>query len=337
MNDTPVFIGGLQRSGTSLMRAIIGSHPDIAIYPSDLPLWTDLYNRYKDLDLNNRDQCDKLMHAIQSNERVQQCQVRIDFNALRNKIGAEPQLTINLVFGHFIQAYAREIGRPRWGLKTPYNEFFSEAIFSAFPNAKMIQLIRDPRDVAVSYKSYQKGAWKWKYNILLHIREWKQSVRLARENEIKYPGAFMAVRYEDLVLHPEKTIRQVCQRIHLDYTPELLEMSGQIGWTGANSFFQDISRNTSNISKSAIGRYKNNLPRSHIWLYQRFLKNELRYWHYDHEPVNLLLNDIIAIVVQPAFIGLSLVKITFIKLIAAALRDTPLYNASKNIFLKLNR
>ena len=216
MNDTPVFIGGLQRSGTSLMRAIIGSHPDIAIYPSDLPLWTDFYNRYKDLDLNNRDQCDKLMHAIQSNDRVQQCQVRIDFNALRNTISAEPQLTINLVFGHFMQAYAREIGRPRWGLKTPYNEFFSEAIFSAFPTAKMIQLIRDPRDVAVSYKSYQKGAWKWRYNILLHIREWKKSVRLARENEMKYPGSYMTVRYEDLVLHPEKTMRQVCQRIHLD-------------------------------------------------------------------------------------------------------------------------
>lgn len=337
MHDTPVFIGGLQRSGTSLMRAIIGSHPDIAIYPLDLPLWTEFYNRYKGLDLNDREQYDKLMDEIQSNEKVQQCQVEIDFNDLRNTISAEARRTADLVFGHFMRAYAREIGRPRWGLKTPYNEFFTEEIFSAFPDAKMIHLIRDPRDVAVSYKSYEKGAWQWRYNILLHIREWKQSVGLARENQMKYPDAYSAVRYESLVSNPEKTIRRVCRRIHLDYRPELLEMSGQIGWTGANSFFRDISRNTDDISTSAVGRFKNNLSGAHIWLYQRLLKTELRYWHYGRDPVNLVWRDIIALVLQPAFVSFSLAKITFIKLIAAALRYTPLYDASKNIFLKLNR
>ena len=40
--DAAIFVGGMPRSGTSLMRDILGSHPDVAMFFGELPLWREL-------------------------------------------------------------------------------------------------------------------------------------------------------------------------------------------------------------------------------------------------------------------------------------------------------
>ena len=40
--DAAIFVGGMPRSGTSLMRDILGSHPDVAMFLGELPLWREL-------------------------------------------------------------------------------------------------------------------------------------------------------------------------------------------------------------------------------------------------------------------------------------------------------
>ncbi|HBL10559.1 MAG TPA: hypothetical protein DD379_03955, partial [Cyanobacteria bacterium UBA11162] len=75
--DKPIFIGGLHRSGTSLMRAIIGSHPTVAIYQTDLPLWRKFYNRYKDLDLNDPNIREQLIEKIFSDRKLEEAEVKL--------------------------------------------------------------------------------------------------------------------------------------------------------------------------------------------------------------------------------------------------------------------
>ena len=329
MNDKPIFIGGLQRSGTSLIRAIIGSHPEVAIFQWDLPLWTYYYERYRTKCVNSVEYCNQLIDDIFSDEDIRECDVSLDWNAIREELATEPKISCGVIFRHILQAYAKQIGRPRWGLKTPHNEFYADPIFQEFPNAKMIQLVRDPRDVAVSYKSYDKGAWK--YDILQHIHTWKRSVEVARKNESKYTGSFITVRYEDLVSNPESVVRKICKIIDLDYSSDLLEMSNHIGWKGGNSFFEDIGTDAKQIRLSAIGRYKEHLPVSQIWLYQYMLKDEMHYWNYQKHRVKLSFKDYYSIVQQSIQSVVSSARI----IIVNALRGTPLYIILKRIFRAL--
>ena len=232
--NKPILIGGLHRSGTSLTRAIIGSHPTLAIYKSDLPLWTKLYDRYKDKNLNQVSIRNQLVEEIVTHRKAPRG-IKIKFNKekILEALNQENYITCGLVFHHVLRLYAQGLGRPRWGLKTPYNEFWADDIFTSYPNAKMIHVLRDPRDVAASINS--RG---WNITLERTCKEWQKSAQLAQVNQQKYSGSYLAIRYEDLVGNPETIIRQVCEIVELEYTPELLKMEGQLGWKGSNSYFE---------------------------------------------------------------------------------------------------
>jgi hypothetical protein len=273
--DRPVLIGGLHRSGTSLMRAILGSHPDLAIYQKDLPLWRQFYDRYKNKDLNIPEHQNQLIQNIVTHPKFQETEIRVDEQAILESLKIEVYVDCGKVFAHILHHYAKQVGRPRWGLKTPYNEFFADAIFASYASAKMVHMIRDPRDVAVSIKS---RGWKW--DIQKHCSEWRKSAQLAQINTAKYQGSYIAIRYEDLVTYPQETIQQACRYADLAYTPELLQMSGQIGWHGSNSRFSDLGWHCETISEGAVGRYIEHLPPSEIQFFRDYLEADMKQWGY---------------------------------------------------------
>lgn len=285
MLQQPIFIGGLHRSGTSLMRAIVGSHPAVTLYKSDLPLWTKFYDRHKSLDLNDRTNLQNLLNEIFNHKKAD------DLASVRSEIERQLLDSIdskNLTFGTIceivLKAYARSQHPEleganiltRWGLKTPYNEFFTDAIFEAYPHAKMVQLLRDPRDVAVSVAS--RG---WSKTLEQTCKEWQDSARLAQTNTHKYAGSYVVVRYEDLVKNPEAIARQICQTLEMDYSPEMLAMQGHHGWRGSNSYFDDIGYKQQGISSSGLGRFVDLLDPEHLKFIQDRLWNEMNCWNYE--------------------------------------------------------
>jgi hypothetical protein len=274
--DKPIFIGGLQRSGTSLMRAILGSHPTLAIYKSDLPLWTKFYKQYKDSNLNDLDFRVRLLDEIVSDRKSLKI-IGLTFNSqeILDSLQNESHVTFGILFQHLLRQYAKLIGRPRWGLKTPHNEFWTDEIFAAYPDAKMIHIIRDPRDVAVSVDS--RG---WDKPLEKTCRKWQQSAQLGKINSEKYADSYMVVRYEDLVRNPESTTQKVCDFVKLDYTPDLLKMDAQLGWRGSNSHFEDLGYEHDGISEKAIGRYVEYLDSTDRVLIEDFLKEEMIQWQY---------------------------------------------------------
>ena len=89
MIDEPIFIGGMERSGTSLMRAIIGSHPDVALFEWDLPLWTSIFDRFKKKDLTQVSDLAKLLDEIFSHRKVIACDVAVDRSAVEKRISEQ--------------------------------------------------------------------------------------------------------------------------------------------------------------------------------------------------------------------------------------------------------
>jgi hypothetical protein len=63
----------MQRSGTSLARAIIWSHPDVAIFEWDLPLWTQIFVQFKGRKFTDAQALAELLDAIFSSDKVREC------------------------------------------------------------------------------------------------------------------------------------------------------------------------------------------------------------------------------------------------------------------------
>ncbi|HEV8438213.1 MAG TPA: sulfotransferase [Methylomirabilota bacterium] len=287
-SERPIFIGGVPRSGTSLMRAILGSHPQVALFPTELPIWRSFLGLYRGQDLKRLDVRRRLVEDIVSHDNVARAGVTLDGEAVLGELAAEPAVTLGRVYAHILSQYARQVGRPRWGVKSPGDELHSDAIFAEFPGARVVHMMRDPRDVVVS----QRGRPNMSRRHIASIAySWRRSARLARHYTDKYAGAYVAVRYEDLVSDPSATVRRVCEVLDLEYRSGMLKMNGQPKWPGSNSSYSDVSAEGRTISRIGVGRYLTRLPAVDTWFVQSRVGAELDRWGYVPSAVALSARD----------------------------------------------
>jgi hypothetical protein len=284
--DKSIFIGGLQRSGTSLMRAIIGSHPEIAIFQWDLQLWTKFYDQYKDKDLSDAVVADDLVNKIADSPKMRACDLPIKAEVIKQRIKQEKKVRCDVIFRLFLEEYAKQAGKQIWGLKTPHNEFVATEILQSYPNAKFIHMIRDPRDVAVSFQSYGDGQWLKNYIPPEHIKQWQESFRVSQKNLNTFPSRYLVIKYETLVEFPESTIKSVCNFLEITFDEKMITEPNHPGWKGHNSFLMEDLNQPSEITilKTPVGRYKKKLPERLIFLYQKELLQELKSFNYHIEP-----------------------------------------------------
>lgn len=277
IDDPAVVIGGLHRSGTSLMRGLLGSHPSLAIWPNDLPFWRQLYKRHRDRDFGDPADRAALVDAVLAEPKYESVAPGFDRSDILAELAGHNHVDCGVVFAAFFRRYAIQVGRPRWGVKTPFNEFYAAAIFASYPNARMIQLLRDPRDVACSIQS---RGWRW--DPARFCKHWRKSADRARQFMALHPDAYLCVRYEDLVREPVATMRRVCAVVNLDVHDDMFGMRGQTGWQGSNSFFDDVGRRRQpeGITPRAVGRFRERLPAGDREWLENALGEAMSEWGY---------------------------------------------------------
>jgi hypothetical protein len=107
----------------------------------------------------------------------------------------------------------------RWGDKTPcYIEIIPQ-LTKLFPGSQFIHLFRDGRDVA---KSFQVRRWggPWLHE---NTREWNEAADYNEHwSRSGLSNAVLQVRYEDLVLDTESTVRNICNFLDEPFEPRML-------------------------------------------------------------------------------------------------------------------
>lgn len=282
MQRDPVFVAGLERSGTSLLYALLASHPNIAM-TRRTNLWTHFYDQYGDLaDPANLDRC---LDAMMRYKRV----VKLDPDEarLRSDFALGPR-TYARLFALLEEQYAQRAGRPRWGDKSLNTERYADAIFAAYPGARILHMMRDPRD------RYASSQTRWQVRrggVGAGTAEWRWSARLALRNQRRYPDRYRVVRYETLAAAPELTMRDICGFIGEPYTPAVLEMRGAELFRdrGANSSYG--ARAAGVISTDSIGRYRTVLSQRQIAFIEAIGGRAMRKLGYDTEEVELSHQD----------------------------------------------
>lgn len=202
LNNSPIFIGGASRSGTTLIRVIIDSHPRIFCGP-ELAVgstWFQLYKR-----MLNHANSGFINHNSESIQNI-------------FKKG-----WLSLTQQKFMQS-----NKQRLAEKTPTNCFHFESIHEIFPESPIIHMVRDGRDVVCSLLSQK---WidlstgetpDYTTDPIKACELWKNMVSTALDARTDLGKQYIQVHYEDLVEDPEATLKNLMYLLQEDYYPELL-------------------------------------------------------------------------------------------------------------------
>lgn len=302
-NARPIFVTGPDRSGTSLMFAVLGSHPNISMVRRT-NLWRWFYGQYGDLS-----QPDNFEACLQTMLRYTRMDgLHLDPDRIRREFWqGDPSYgrLFDLVHSH----HAELFGKSRWGDKSLHTEHHAAQVFAEFPNATIIHMIRDPRD---RYSSIIKRYAGRKKGVASTTAQWLSSVARATRNAQRYPGRYLAVRYESLAQQPEETLHQVCEFIGEEFSPCMLRMDGiPEHRDGGNSSFGRLE--PGKISARSVGRYRTVLTPQEVAFIQGHAGSQMAEYHYDLDAVHFATKE------RMSFY-LAEFPLTSVKLIGARLR-----------------
>jgi hypothetical protein len=240
VNGAPIFIGGAARSGTTLVRVILDSHPRIACGP-ELKVTPVLCQTW---------------HSFQTSY----------LSALQESfIGSAD---INQAFAQMIlfllDRHRQQTGKARAAEKSPSNVFVFEHLHHMFPESPLIHVIRDGRDVVCSLltmnwidiatgqkSEFTRDAGKAAAYWVRAVQAGRQAGRLPQLQR-----HYLELRYEDIVARPEPTLQRLFAFVGEPWDPVVLQFHRQPRRLGNEASAGQVSRQ---LYTTAAGRWQRDL------------------------------------------------------------------------------
>jgi hypothetical protein len=269
----PIYIGGPDRCGKTLLAAIVGSHSRIAIPIVGSNLWSYFYGQYG--DLSNERNFESCLAALQQYKHARF--IGIDSERIREQFAAgDPSYARLFALVH--QQYADRHGKPRWGDQTGLVERYADEIFAAYPGVRMIQMVRDPRDrYEASLRMWPQGQGR----AGAAVARWRYSYALGEKNVRRYGDRYRLLRYEDLVADPTGVTREICAFLGEEFEPTMLELAA------APKYREKLEegRDSDNlISARHVGSFRGHLEAADLAFIQQQLTRQMSELGYAPEP-----------------------------------------------------
>jgi len=252
------FIVGVPRSGTTLLRLMLDSHPDLCIPPETHFIPGLVQACVK------QNTAQKFIQSLLSHPRWPD--FHLDQTVLIQTVLQLNPFTVEQGIKVFYDLYAEKSGKTRWGDKTPGYMMHMNQIEKLIPGVRFIHVIRDGRDVFLSVRDL----W-WGPNTADAAADlWKKSIQQAR-SQARGLQHYLEIHFEALVAETEPVLKQICDFIQLDYTPGMLQYHLR-----ADQRLQELDREVlapdgrkiSSFQRKAIFeqvRCKPNLSRTRRW------------------------------------------------------------------------
>lgn len=204
------FVCGVTRSGTTLLRLMLDSHPDLAI-PGETHWVPKLIKAFERSRQTGEDAANLAIDHKRWGD------FHLDADELRARIVALDPVTAADAIRAFYMTYAEREGKTRYGDKTPGYVQEMRRIQRVLPEARFVHIIRDGRDVSLSHLRMNWGPETYAESAKL----WRNRIRKARKMEPSI-NHYMEVKFEDLVEDTEGVLRRVCDFIELEFDPVML-------------------------------------------------------------------------------------------------------------------
>ncbi len=269
----PIFIIGVHRSGTTLLRFMLSSHPAIYIPPeSD---FIPRFFRRKPEEILSPARAQRILDLIFTRYRFGR---EWQGPALRGVALPGADLTPAVLLDALYSAYAAQNGAARWGDKTPIYSSYVDLLARIFPAAQFIHLTRDGRDVALSMLD-KWGAQDFHIDMYFAARNWDRRTRQARRAGARLgESRYLELRYEDLVADPDVHLQSICRFLGEPYDPAMARQHELArGRVEAGSFHDAVRQPP---STGRVARWQREMTPADLRLFQRLagaLLQELGY------------------------------------------------------------
>jgi hypothetical protein len=141
------------------------------------------------------------------------------------------------IFTVLLETYAEKKGKEIKGEKTPAHVRYVDTLYEWYPDARVIHMIRDPRAIYVSeVRRRTTTPDSLPYRILARVPRllsvavllettivWAESIWRLRRNRRRYGERYLGLRFEDLVGEPEREVRRLCAFLGIDYEPAMID------------------------------------------------------------------------------------------------------------------
>jgi hypothetical protein len=193
----------------------LNNHPQIAI-PDETNIMAWLYKKpgRPRVFLPKASSAGNLATAFGSN-------LAAEFDSLaRHKRPRARRDKVGWLFGR----YAEQRGKEYWGDKTPGHAQYVRELKELFPGGTIVFMVRDPRAVVASFLRYKESSLRsyadfWICDTVeAAVKAYRHYIRPAVDSAEQME----LVRYEDLAQQPEDVLRGLCNKLGVDFTPEML-------------------------------------------------------------------------------------------------------------------
>lgn len=225
----PSFIVGCGRSGTTLLRAMLDSHPELAVPPESY-FTVSLLKQRQNFERSDLGPGSGLDHRVFLDELTTTRSFG-EWGLSRERLEGYDPLTeatdVPSAIAAVYSCYAEEHGKTRPVDKTPFQGPNIGLLAAAFPGARFVHLIRDGRNVAQSLATMSFGP----DTLDGAIQEWRLQINAIDRHHDANPDDVLAVRYEDLVDDPPTILASICDHLGLSFDPAMLtypERAGEV-------------------------------------------------------------------------------------------------------------
>ena len=250
-SKAPVFVLGCGRSGTKFLYHTLLSAGGFAVYHAESNAFNLLGLRFGNLaSSKNRRQLLDEYYTSKLFQRTGLEPKDIDDRVMRDCRNAGDFLRI------VMEAIAGKQGVDRWAESTPLHLLYLPLIKSVIPDALIIHIIRDGRDVTASLHRIgwiRPLPWDRGRAFLVPAIFWRWIVSKGRRYGRAMGKDYIEVHYEDLVQHPRETLAQLGAFIEHDLDYDRIQQVALGSVHNPNSSFRGDGKET---EVATIGRWK---------------------------------------------------------------------------------
>lgn len=294
LTKRPFFIVGTPRSGTTLLQAMFMRVPGVFFPPETQFLGLARRCELRHGPVTTDKGFSTLLDAVL--DLARRHELPIDAGRLTEELRDSRRTTADLFDMLLWHIQQQRPGCRRLGEKSPGHLLFAAELLEMFPDGRVITIIRDARDVAISQEQSLGRS------TLRAVLGWRRDEHLHARYERTLPAdRYTSVRYEDLVTRPEQELRRLCAFVDEPYCDDMLrpEERADKGFAAAETH---KALTMQPVTTARIGRYRGRMSASKIALVQAVAGRELRANGYELERVPRLGGYLLAITQLPDLI-----------------------------------
>lgn len=299
----PFFIISSGRSGSTLLASMLNMHPAFHIPVELIGLYSVMPKRmrfYGDLE----DPFNRLLIArdLATLGQLQAFSVAFDPQSFAARLG-EGKKDFRAVVQAFYDELLAKSGKKILGDKTPNHIPFIDQIDRTFPSCKVVHLVRDGRDVAISSMRSRKGIY-FRNIYELGINWADRNLNIA-EFGLRNPERYHRFRYEDLVRDPEKVLGHLCEYLGVSFDNRMLEHQKSDFARENAAQLSHHSNLTRGLMSNNVEKWRNQMGNCHLQVYEKFSSDALRFFKY---PTASVRKELFVYYSQPVLAIMTLIR-----------------------------